>query len=142
MSDTLSVAERSRRMAGVRSQDTRPEMTVRKLVHGMGFRYRLHSRSLPGCPDLVFAGRRKVIFVHGCFWHRHTAKSCKLARLPKSRLEFWVPKLEGNRNRDRKIKLELHNGGWGILVIWECQLKNLASLSRRVRSFLEHDEVD
>src|SRR6185437_1416040 len=142
MSDTLSVAERSRRMAGVRSQDTRPEMTVRKLVHGMGFRYRLHSRSLPGCPDLVFAGRRKVIFVHGCFWHRHTAKSCKLARLPKCRLEFWVPKLEGNRNRDRKIKLELHNGGWGILVIWECQLKNLASLSRRVRSFLEHDEVD
>lgn len=137
MSDTLDIAERSTRMARVRSRNTRPEMAVRKLVYGMGFRYRLHSRSLPGTPDLVFAGRHKIIFVHGCFWHRHMAKSCKLARLPKTRLDFWFPKLDGNRKRDRKIKSELRAGGWSILVIWECQLKNLASLSRRVRSFLE-----
>jgi DNA mismatch endonuclease (patch repair protein) len=84
----------------------------------------------------------KVIFVHGCFWHRHAAKSCRLARLPKSRLDFWEPKLEGNRTRDRRIKLELKRLGWEVLTIWECQLRNIAPVSRRVRSFLESDEID
>ena len=141
MADTLNRAERSSRMASIRGRDTGPEMVVRKLVHGMGFRYRLHSPSLPGKPDLVFASRKRVIFVHGCFWHRHAARSCRLARLPKSRLEFWEPKLEGNRDRDRRIKLELRKLGWKELTIWECQLRNLASVSNRVRSFLNRDEI-
>jgi DNA mismatch endonuclease, patch repair protein len=108
----------------------------------MGFRFRLHARSLPGKPDLVFAARRKVIFVHGCFWHRHRAKKCSLARLPKSRLEFWQPKLEGNRDRDRRTKMELSRRGWEVLTIWECELKNIASVSNRVRSFLNSNEID
>src|SRR5690349_18847706 len=99
--DTLSQAERSERMARVRAKDSRPELTVRRLVHGMGYRYRLHDPRLPGKPDLVFRSRRRVIFVHGCFWHRHADPACRLARLPKSRLEFWLPKLEANRTRDR-----------------------------------------
>jgi DNA mismatch endonuclease (patch repair protein) len=102
----------------------------------MGYRYRLHSASLPGKPDLVFPGRRKVIFVHGCFWHRHPSSSCKLARMPKSRLEFWLPKLEGNRLRDERNQRELKKQGWKVLSIWECQIVNLASLSNRIRSFL------
>ena len=142
MSDTLKPAERSKRMAGIRGQNTGPEMVVRKLVHAMGFRYRLHCPSLPGKPDLVFTSRRKIIFVHGCFWHRHRAKSCKLARLPKSRLEFWLPKLEGNHSRDRRIKTELRKLGWEVLTIWECQLANIASASERVRSFLKSDEIN
>jgi DNA mismatch endonuclease, patch repair protein len=93
MTDTLTLRERSERMALVRGKNTGPEMAVRKLVHRLGYRYRLHIRTLPGKPDLVFAGRRKVIFVHGCFWHRHPDKTCKLARMPKSRLEFWGPKM-------------------------------------------------
>jgi DNA mismatch endonuclease (patch repair protein) len=142
MTDSLNRVERSKRMAGIRSRDTGPEMIVRKLVHGMGFRYRLHGASLPGKPDLVFAGRKKVIFVHGCFWHRHPAKSCKLARLPKSRLDFWKPKLEGNRTRDRRTKSELRKLGWEVLTIWECQLRNIDSVSLRVRSFLVGDEIN
>ncbi len=120
----------------MRGKDTKPEMAVRRLVHGMGYRYRLHITSLPGKPDLVFASRRKVIFVHGCFWHRHPSSSCKLARMPKSRPEFWVPKLGGNRLRDERNKRELKKQGWKVLSIWECQIANFASLSRRIRSFL------
>ena len=98
--DTLSRKERSQRMSLIRNRDTKPELLVRRLIHGCGFRYRLHRADLPGKPDLVFPSRKKVIFVHGCFWHRHPA--CGLARLPKSRLSFWVPKLKGNRRRDLK----------------------------------------
>src|SRR5664279_1164504 len=101
MVDTLTKAERSARMARIRGKDTGTELVVRSLIHSLGYRYRLHAKSLPGRPDLVFRKRRKVVFVHGCFWHRHDDPGCKLARLPKSRLEFWVPKLEGNRDRDR-----------------------------------------
>jgi DNA mismatch endonuclease (patch repair protein) len=136
VTDTLNKKERSARMALVRGKDTKPELVVRGLVHGMGYRYRLHSASLPGKPDLVFASRKKVIFVHGCFWHRHPSSSCKLARMPKSRLEFWLPKLEGNRLRDERNKRELWKQGWKVLSIWECQIANLASLSNRIRSFL------
>ena len=123
-------------MALVRGKDTKPEVAVRRLVHGMGYRYRLHVASLPGKPDLVFAGPKKVIFVHGCFWHRHPSSSCKLARMPKSRLEFWVPKLEGNLLRDKRNRRELKKQGWKVLSIWECQIANMASLSKRIRSFL------
>ena len=137
MADTLSTAERSERMALIRSKDTGPEMAIRSLVHGLGYRYRLHGPRVPGRPDLVFAGRRKVIFVHGCFWHRHPDSSCKLARLPRSRLDFWRPKLEKNRQRDDEVARELAEQGWKALTIWECQLDNMADIAEKVRSFLE-----
>jgi len=133
--DTLSPAERSERMARIRSKDTRPELWVRRLVHRMGYRYRLHVESLPGRPDLVFRKRRKAIFVHGCFWHRHGG--CKLARLPKSKLDFWRPKLEANRERDLKNQAALKQMGWDVLVIWECELGDLQRLAKRVEEFLE-----
>lgn len=132
--DTLSPLERSERMARVRSKDTKPEMRVRRLLHALGYRYRLHDRKLPGHPDLVFKGRRKVIFVHGCFWHRHDG--CGLARLPKSRLDFWLPKLEGNRLRDARKLEELDQLGWTSLVIWECELKDMNLLEKRLKTFL------
>ncbi len=109
-------------------------MLVRRLVFSMGYRYRLHDPYLPGHPDMVFKGRRKAIFVHGCFWHRH--EGCRLARLPKSRLDFWLPKLEGNRQRDAKKLEQLCQRGWKSLVIWECELKDLGSLEKRLRAFL------
>jgi len=124
-------------MGRIRAKNTGPEITVRKLVHGLGYRYRLHGRLIPGKPDLVFAGRKKVIFVHGCFWHRHSDSACKLARLPKSRLEFWVPKLEKNRLRDELVGKELTELGWQLLTIWECQLVDIAAVAEQVRSFLD-----
>jgi DNA mismatch endonuclease, patch repair protein len=133
--DTLSPAERSEIMARVRSKNTRPELFVLKLVFALGYRYRLHVGNLPGRPDLVFRKRRKVIFVHGCFWHRHNA--CALARLPKSRIEFWLPKLEGNKRRDRRNKRALAKEGWKVLTIWECQLRNTAKLQKILGRFLD-----
>lgn len=135
MVDSLSPKERSEIMARVRSKDTRPEMRVRKLAFALGYRYRLHDRKLAGCPDLVFGPQRKVIFVHGCFWHRHAR--CALARLPKSRLDFWVPKLEGNKLRDQRNKRALARRGWKVLTIWECQLGDLSQLSARIGRFLD-----
>ncbi len=135
MTDTLTPQERSRRMAAVRPVDTKPEFIVRRLVHGMGYRYRLHRRDLPGTPDLVFPARRAVVFVHGCFWHRH--EGCALARIPKSRVEFWTRKLEGNRERDARELKELRATGWRVLIIWECELKNPKTLARRLRRFLD-----
>jgi len=137
MADTLTPFQRSERMSRVRNKDTAPEMVVRKLIYGMGYRYRLHGKDLPGRPDLVFRSRRRVVFVHGCFWHRHNDSTCKLSRLPKSRLEFWLPKLEDNRVRDYKNQTALKAMGWQSLVIWECQLKKPIPLARKIRSFLE-----
>jgi len=133
--DNLSPEARGRQMARVRAKNTRPELAVRRLVFAMGYRYRLHDARLPGTPDLVFSGRGKVLFVHGCFWHRH--ENCDLARLPKSRLDFWLPKLEGNRARDHVNQRQLRQSGWRVLVVWECELRNLAKLSRKIRRFLE-----
>lgn len=124
-------------MARVRSKNMRPELIVRRLVFALGYRYRLHARNLPGCPDLVFRPRRKVIFVHGCFWHRHPNPNCALARLPKSRLDFWKPKLEENYKRDEKNKKTLHMEGWKVLTIWECELKDTGRLKVRIRRFLD-----
>lgn len=135
--DTLTPTQRSERMGRVRSTDTRPEMVVRKLVYQMGFRYRLHRKDLPGKPDLVFSGRRKVIFVHGCFWHRHDDPACPFARLPKSRLDFWLPKLEGNRRRDAAVEQRLTEMGWLVITIWECQLRDEEALRERIRKFLD-----
>ena len=134
--DTLTATERSERMSRIRSADTTPEMFVRRLVHRMGFRYRLHVSGLPGKPDLVFPGRGKIIFVHGCFWHRHSSASCKLARMPKSRLEFWKPKLETNRKRDLKSQRALQRDGWKVLVIWECAIGS-PNLADTIREYLE-----
>jgi len=132
--DTLSPIERSERMSLIRGKDTAPEMIVRRLVHGLGYRYRLHDKTVPGKPDLVLHRRRKVLFIHGCYWHRHP--DCALARLPKSRLGFWLPKLEKNRRRDIENQRVLKAGGWGCLVVWECELRDRHSLERRIRSFL------
>jgi DNA mismatch endonuclease (patch repair protein) len=139
MTDTMTKGERSERMALVRAGDTRPEITVRRLVHAMGFRYRLRVKDLPGKPDLVFPRLGKVIFVRGCFWHRHKKASCRLARLPKSRIEFWEAKLERNRTRDLRNKRQLRSAGWGVLEVWECEMKNLDALSARLRYFLEYE---
>jgi DNA mismatch endonuclease (patch repair protein) len=132
--DTLTKEQRSERMSRVRNKDSKPEMKVRRLAHSMGYRYRLHSRRLPGHPDMVFGGRRKVIFVHGCFWHRHG--DCPLTRLPKTRLEFWLPKLEGNKVRDANNQARLHDLGWEFLVIWECEVKDTEALRSRLATFL------
>lgn len=110
-------------------------MVIRKLVYAMGYRYRLHARNLPGKPDLAFRKLRKVIFVHGCFWHRHA--NCALARLPKSRLDFWVPKLEGNRIRDSQTKKRLQKMRWKTLTIWECEVDNLGKVEAKIRRFLD-----
>ena len=133
--DTLTPQERSARMALVRAKDTKPELLVRRLVHGMGYRYRLHRRDLPGTPDLVFPSRGKVIFVHGCFWHRHSG--CALARLPKSRGEFWLPKLTANADRDARNLRALRRLGWSALTIWECQLDDAPKLAKSIRRFLD-----
>ena len=130
---TLIPAERSARMGLVRARDTRPELLVRRLVHGMGNRYRLHPRDVPGTPDLVLPGPNKVIFMDGCFWHEHA--DCALARLPKSRSDFWLPKLTANAERDRLNVHALHRLGLSVLTIWECQLSHTAKLANRIRRF-------
>ena len=119
----------------MRSKGSRPEMAVRRLLFSLGYRYRLHRKDLPGCPDIVFGKRRKVIFVHGCFWHRH--QGCALARLPKSRLDFWIPKLEGNRTRDETNRGRLEDQGWQVLTVWECELGDAERLVGVMRRFLD-----
>lgn len=139
MADTLTPKERSERMSRVRGKDTKPEMIVRRLVHSMGYRYRLHRRDLPGTPDLVFPRLKKVIFVHGCFWHRHPDPNCKLARMPKSRLSFWKPKLEGNRERDLRHQKELAKLGWNVLILWECETQDMVVLKKKITKYLWED---
>lgn len=135
--DSLSPAERSARMAQVRSKNTGPEMVVRQLVYRLGYRYRLHGPKLPGRPDLVFKSKRRVLFVHGCFWHRHPKPGCPLARLPKSRQDFWIKKLEGNRARDESAVAALEADEWRVLTLWECELKDEAALAQKVLAFLD-----
>ena len=135
--DTLTPLQRSERMSKIRSSDTHLEILVRRMVYGQGYRYRLHRKDLPGKPDMVFSSRRKVIFVHGCFWHRHDAPSCKLARLPKSRLDFWLPKLSANAARDAKVQASLEELGWKILIVWECEVNDTDALKRKICEFLD-----
>ena len=122
-------------MSRVRAKDTKPEMVVRRMLHAAGYRYRLHAHDLPGKPDLVFPARRKVVFINGCFWHRH--RGCALARLPKSRIELWTEKLERNRERDERNVAALRELGWEVLTVWECEVRNPATLMPRVVAFLE-----
>ncbi|MFM0113924.1 very short patch repair endonuclease [Paraburkholderia nemoris] len=134
MTDSVDAQTRSRVMSKIRGKNTRPEMVVRRLVFSLGFRYRLHRRDLPGTPDLVFAKRRKVIFVHGCYWHRHAG--CKFARLPKSHLDFWLPKLQSNVERDARNIIALGQSGWLVLTLWECELSDIGRLRKRICEFL------
>jgi DNA mismatch endonuclease (patch repair protein) len=136
MSDTLTPSERSKRMALIKGKNTGPEWVVRRMVHALGARYRLHGKELPGCPDLVFRRLRKVIFVHGCFWHRHPDSNCKLARLPKSRMDFWEKKLGENRERDIRNEQALSTAGWKVMVVWECELRHKEQLENKLKQFL------
>ena len=134
MADHLSRKKRSANMAAIHSKDTSPELAVRKMVHGLGYRYRLHDPKLPGKPDLVFPSRKKVLFVHGCFWHCHTR--CKRATIPKTRADFWQKKLASNIERDRRNRRELRALGWETMTVWECGLKNQQKVSERIDGFL------
>ena len=123
-------------MAAIRSIDTTPELTVRRLVTGLGHRYRLHRKDLPGKPDLVFGPRCKVIFVHGCFWHLHPKASCRDARPPKSNTRYWSPKLKRNVARDAEHVAALKKLGWKVLIVWDCEIKHRAKLGARLKKFL------
>ena len=123
-------------MSSVRATNTRPEMIVRRLVHSKGYRYRLHRADLPGKPDLVFPRLKKVIFVHGCFWHQHADPACKGARLPKSNQDYWLPKLRSNAERDEKQKTLLEEMGWNVLIVWECQVEQERRLEEALLGFL------
>lgn len=121
-------------MRAVKSKDTKPERIVRKLVHSLGYRFRLHRKDLPGVPDLVFPRLRKVVFVHGCFWHGHDCK--RGARSPKENADYWSEKIARNRKRDASQLAELQSAGWSPLIIWECELKDASTLRERVERFL------
>lgn len=134
MVDTRSPEQRSRTMRAVATKNTTPELAVRRILHAMGYRFRLHRRDLPGTPDIVFPRRRKVVFVHGCFWHSH---SCAKGRAPKSRQEYWKPKLDANRDRDARNARNLQKLGWACLTVWACELGDELSLVERLRNFLD-----
>lgn len=132
--DRLTPDRRSWLMSRVSSKNTKPEIAVRRLVFAMGYRYRLHSKHLPGCPDLVLPGRKKVIFVNGCFWHGHPG--CRYGRLPKSRVEFWQAKIDRNRERDRENIASLEADGWRVLTVWQCEFREPEKLCEKLREFL------
>lgn len=133
MIDRLDTARRSRLMQKVGTKDTGPEMAVRSILHRMGYRFRLHRKDLPGTPDIVLPRRRVALFVHGCFWHMH---GCQKGRLPKSRLDYWEPKLLANRQRDERNVADLRAAGWSVAVVWQCELGDRESLEARLRTLL------
>lgn len=133
MVDNRTQESRSALMARIGGKDTAPELIVRRLLHSLGYRFRLHRRDLPGTPDIVFPSRGKAIFVNGCFWHAH---GCRIGRPPKSKLEFWGPKLARNRTRDRQNRSDLRSMGWVALTVWQCQTRKMDWLSTRLMSFL------
>ncbi|MGO9672657.1 MAG: very short patch repair endonuclease [Methylocella sp.] len=133
-SDPDATARRSAIMRAVKSRDTKPEMTVRSLAHRLGFRFRLHRKSLPGRPDLVFVARRKAIFVNGCFWHGHDCK--RGARAPKENASYWRAKIAANRSRDARVRAELAAAGWETMTVWECETKDAEDLRARLVAFL------
>jgi DNA mismatch endonuclease (patch repair protein) len=134
VTDHVDPAKRSLIMSAVHSKNTKPEMAIRKAVHSLGYRYRLHYADLPGKPDLVFPSRGKVIFVHGCFWHRHS--KCRYATIPKTRTEFWQDKFCNNVTRDRRTRRKLKQLGWEVLTVWQCELKKPEKLLERLNDFL------
>ena len=135
MVDHLTPSERSENMRRIRGKDTQPELVVRKLVFSMGYRYRLHYAALPGKPDMAFLGKLKAIFVHGCFWHRHTA--CKFARMPKTNPAFWAAKLRKNKARHVLRRSQLQKIGWKMMVIWECETRFIGMQKKRIKKFLK-----
>ena len=134
MSDTVSKEQRRLNMSRIKSRDTRPEKTVRSAIHRLGFRFRTHSTALPGKPDIVLRKHKTVIFVHGCFWHRH--QGCKRCTTPTSNEDYWIPKLCGNVARDKLHKRALTKLGWRVLVIWECETKDVERLIRKMHRLL------
>ncbi|MGO7997856.1 very short patch repair endonuclease [Rhizobium ruizarguesonis] len=132
--DRITAERRSANMRQIKSKGMKPELLVRRLVHSMGFRFRLHRADLPGKPDLVFASRKKVIFVHGCFWHQHP--ECKHAHTPRSNSDYWLPKLSRNVARDAIAQEHLQEAGWKVLTIWECELKDSETTASRLNEFL------
>ena len=131
MADRISQEARSRLMSRIRSKDTGPERAVRSLLHSLGFRFRLHRKDLPGTPDIVLPGRAAVVFVHGCFWHGH---ACKVDKMPKSRTDYWGPKIEANRARDVRKAAKLRRLGWKVVTVYECELKQPERLARRLQT--------
>ena len=127
--------QRSRNMAAIKSKNTKPEIAVRKMLHALGYRFRLHRKDLPGSPDIVLPKYKTVIFVHGCFWHRH--ENCKYASTPKTRKEFWETKFKVNVKRDKEIQEKIKNIGWHSVVIWECEIKNKDILINELKEFLK-----
>lgn len=136
MADHVDQEKRSLIMAAVHSENSGPEIAVRKMVHRLGYRYRLHVATLPGRPDLAFPGLRKVIFVHGCFWHRH--RKCRYATWPKTRRAFWRTKFESNVKRDGRITRELRRMDWAVMTVWQCELKKPERLAGRLDDFLSN----
>jgi DNA mismatch endonuclease, patch repair protein len=136
MIDTLSPDERSLNMSKIRSQDTRPEKIVRSFLHTQGYRFRLYQNDLPGKPDIVLRGHKIAIFVHGCFWHRHT--SCRFATMPKSSITYWKDKFSKTVQRDKKNTLKLAQLGWNVVIIWECQIRNMEFRNKLLRSLPRH----
>ena len=134
MTDTFTPEERSEIMRRVKGRDTTPELAVRRLVHRLGYRFRLQRKDLPGSPDLAFPSRKKVIFVHGCFWHDHSG--CKRARIPQANREYWQRKISRNSERDKESVRQLRMMGWATLVVWECQTHDLEKLAKRLVRFL------
>jgi DNA mismatch endonuclease (patch repair protein) len=132
--DRITPVQRSRNMARIRSKDTAPELIVRRLLHALGYRFRLHFASLPGRPDLAFPKRKKAIFVHGCFWHSHPG--CVRATRPVSRAAFWAEKFEKNQERDTRVQAQLRDQGWNVLVVWECETKEYDTLKAKLKAFL------
>ena len=135
MTDRLTAKRRSALMARIKGKNTGPELAVRRLTHSLGYRFRLHRADLPGTPDLVFPSRRKVMFVHGCFWHGH---GCSKGRLPKSKLDYWAPKIANNRRRDARQRRLLKAAGWSSLVIWACVIADQRPLTELITKFLGH----
>ncbi|MGD7193419.1 very short patch repair endonuclease [Ralstonia pseudosolanacearum] len=134
MTDRLNPEQRRHLMQQVKGKDTKPEMIVRSLLHRLGYRFRLHRKDLPGTPDVVFPSRRLALFVHGCFWHGH---GCRIGQLPKSRLDYWGPKIAANRNRDACKEAALEEAGWRVAVVWQCELADLEALTARLRALLD-----
>lgn len=142
MVDTLTPVERSARMALIRGKDTVPELTFRKAIHALGMRYRLHAKDMPGKPDLVFPRFRTVIFVHGCFWHRH--EGCKVASTPKSNVDFWLEKFKKNTDRDARNIQALESMGWKVIIVWECEVStsvNAEATAKRIADIIKRESL-
>lgn len=135
MADVFTPAKRSAIMARIKGQNTKPEILVRKLVHSLGYRFRLHQNKLPGKPDLVLPRHEKIIFVHGCFWHGHAG--CSRATVPSTNISFWQRKIQGNKRRDLSVRRKLRRKGWSILVVWQCQTRSIERLTDRLRCFFQ-----